>query len=51
MYNRRTALALYILIVQGVTPGQHALMEYTGNQDAARLLPVEHDVPAVLHTA
>src|SRR5271154_5087406 len=34
-----------------MTIGQHPLMQDTGNQGPATLLPIEHDVPAMLMTA
>src|ERR1035437_6448375 len=44
-------LCLGVLIVDGVSIGQHALMQDARNQDAAALLAVEHDVHAMLMTA
>jgi len=34
-----------------VSSGQHALMQNTGNQNAAGLTTIKHDVPAALHAA
>jgi hypothetical protein len=39
------------LVVDGVSIGQHALMQDARNQDAAALLAIEHDVHAMLMTA
>jgi hypothetical protein len=44
-------LRLVVLIVDGVSFGQHALMQDARNQNAATFLAVEHDMPAMLVTA
>jgi len=44
-------LGFVVLIVDGVSIGQHALMEDARNQNAAALLAVEHDVLAMLKAA
>lgn len=36
-------------LVDGVSSGQHALMQNTGNQNAAGLITIKHHVPAMLH--
>jgi len=40
-----------VLIGDGVSLGQHALMQDAGDDNAAALLAVEHDMPAILVTA
>lgn len=50
-WERHRVLCPGILIVDGVSIGQHALMQDARNQDAAALLAVEHDVLAMLMTA
>ena len=38
-----------VFIVDSLVFGQHALMQDTGNQNAARVLPVKHHMLALLH--
>jgi len=38
-----------VFIVDSLVLGQHALMQDTGNQNAARVLPVKHHMLALLH--
>src|SRR5215469_4458257 len=49
--GRAASLRLVVLIVDGVSFGQHALMQDARNKNAATLLAVEHDVSAMLMTA
>jgi hypothetical protein len=46
--SSRTAL-LFFFDVEGMSFGQHALMQDAGNENASRLLAIEHDVLAILH--
>ena len=39
---------LLVFVVDVLVFGQHALMQDTGNHDAAEFLPVKYDVPALL---
>lgn len=39
---------LFIMIVDGVGPGQHSLMKDTRHQNSTRLLTIEHHMPAML---
>jgi len=39
-----------IFIIDSLSLRQHALMQDTTNQNASRLVPVEHNMPAVFHT-
>src|SRR5271166_1283319 len=38
-----------VLVLDGLVFGQHPLMQNTGNQNAARFLPVKHHMLALLH--
>jgi hypothetical protein len=38
-----------VLVLDGLVFGQHPLMQNTGNQNAAGLLPVKHHMLALLH--
>jgi len=49
--SRAASLRLVVLIVDGVSIGQHALMQDTRNQNTTTLLAVEHDVFAMLMAA
>jgi len=44
-------LSRFVLVVDGMFLGQHALMQDAGNYNTAALPPIEQDVPAVLMTA
>jgi hypothetical protein len=48
--GRGGILWLVVLIVVDVSIWQHALMQYSRNQNASALLTVKHDVLAMLHT-
>jgi hypothetical protein len=48
--GRGGILRLVVLIVFDVSIGQHALMQYSRNQNASALLTVKHDVLAMLQT-
>src|SRR6266404_1932758 len=45
----RVRLQLVFFVVDGVSFGQHALMQNATNENAIRLLQVKHNVPFILH--
>ena len=47
----RALLWFVVLIVDGVSIGQHPLMEHAGNENAGTFLAVEHDVLSMLKAA
>ena len=45
----RSLVWLVVFVVDSLLFGQHALMQDTGNQNAAGFLPVKHNMLALLH--